>query len=406
MLNDIRIWIANKYQRVINSIAFYPAVIAVFFLAFSFLFTSFDFSETGKAVKAHLNWLSLKDASTARSIISAIVSGVISLTVFSFSMVMIILNQTASQMSNRILDKLIGNRFQQIVLGIYIGTIVFALYLLSTIRNVDSGVYIPALSTYFLIVLTIFDIFLFIYFLHFITQSVKYEVIIQRIYKETNSAMKASCTLKREATKEFISPKHQVIGADRNGIYEGFNKQALLDICDANECAMTIIIPPGTFILKGENIIEVSKQLESNEIDEIKKTLYIHDNESIDSNFFYGFRQLTEVAVKALSPGINDPATAIECLRALTKLFAHRIINFPDTLIRNKQSRIRITTTSLSFEEMFSICILPIWDYGKKDRMIQNEMACMLGYFASLSDVPVVNKLFDKVKLAIQQYKL
>jgi len=53
-------------------------------------------------IKSHLQWLRLRDASTARSIISSITAGIITLTVFSFSMVMIVLNQTASQLSNRI----------------------------------------------------------------------------------------------------------------------------------------------------------------------------------------------------------------------------------------------------------------------------------------------------------------
>lgn len=110
----IKIWIKHRYQLAVNSIAFYPAIIALFFLLFSFLSISFDFSEQGKQFKTQLYWLRLRDASTARSIIAFIVAGIISLTVFSFSMVMIVLNQTASQLSNRILDKLIGSRFKRL----------------------------------------------------------------------------------------------------------------------------------------------------------------------------------------------------------------------------------------------------------------------------------------------------
>jgi uncharacterized membrane protein len=196
------------------------------FLTLSIWSISFDFSDAGKQFKSQLPWLSLKDASTARSIISVVATGIISLTVFSFSMVMIVLNQTASQMSNRILDKLIGSRFQQLVLGAYVGTIVFALLLLSTIRDIDSGVQIPALSTYLLIVLTIVDIFLFIYFLHYITQSVKYEVIIQKIYKETQQALGKSFKLMREPS--LSSDSTDTVFALGSGIYQGFNKHTLI----------------------------------------------------------------------------------------------------------------------------------------------------------------------------------
>lgn len=158
----IKIWTKNIYRQAVNSIAFYPAIM-------------------GKQFKSQLHWLRLRDASTARSIISSIAAGIITLTVFSFSMVMIVLNQTASQLSNRILDKLIGSHFQQVVLGVYVGTIVYAFFLLSSIRDIDSGIRIPALSTYLLILITILDVFLFIYFLHYITQSVKYVVIMAKL---------------------------------------------------------------------------------------------------------------------------------------------------------------------------------------------------------------------------------
>lgn len=128
-----------------------------------------------------MNWLTLKDAETARSILSTIAGGIISLTVFSFSMVMIVLNQAASQMTNRMLESMIGNRFQQFVLGIYIGSIVYALFLLSNIRDINSGKYIPALCIYLLLLLTVADILIFIYFLHYVTQSVKFETIIDRV---------------------------------------------------------------------------------------------------------------------------------------------------------------------------------------------------------------------------------
>ncbi|WP_285545641.1 DUF2254 family protein [Dyadobacter frigoris] len=192
MLPNLKEFLRKRYQKTVSSIAFYPAIIAFGFLMLCAAMISLDYSESGKIIKQNLHWLRLKDASTARSIIGAVASGIISLTVFSFSMVMIVLNQAASQMSNRVLGQLIGNKFQQIVLGIYIGTIIYAFFLLSTIRDIDSGIYIPALSTYLLIFFTIFDIFIFIYFLHYITQSVKYEIVIHRIFKQTLDSLKKS----------------------------------------------------------------------------------------------------------------------------------------------------------------------------------------------------------------------
>ncbi|MDP5139012.1 MAG: DUF2254 domain-containing protein, partial [Spirosomaceae bacterium] len=251
MFDKSKIWVKRKYYDTVNSIAFYPAFIALMFLVAAYVTITLDFSEFGKSLKSNFSWLTLKDASTARSIISTILAGILSLTVFSFSMVMIVLNQAASQMSNRILDKLIGNRFQQMVLGVYIGTIVFALFLLSTIRDIESHLSIPVLSTYLLIIFTIFDIFLFIYFLHYITQSVKYEVIINRIYDDTKESMDVECSYEKPLLIALKIESNYTINGPRSGIFEGFAEEPLLKLCEENDFSLSFLHTKSTFLFKG-----------------------------------------------------------------------------------------------------------------------------------------------------------
>lgn len=403
MWTNIRIWIKRRRNKIINSIAFYPAIIVIIFMTLSFFSIRFDFSEDGKQIKSHLHWLRLRDATTARSIISSITAGIITLTVFSFSMVMIVLNQTASQLSNRILDRLIGGRFQQVVLGIYVGTIIYALFLLSTVRDIDSGVQIPALSTYFLIVLTIVDIFLFIYFLHYITQSIKYEVIIKRISAETKSSMEQSCKLQQPPPDTLSFESECLVTAATSGFYVGFSKRILIGICNDNDCILQLMQSPGTFILKGMPVIKVSKPLPIEIMKKIQKEVYLHSSESIKENFFFGFRQLTELALKALSPGINDPGTAIESLRELFQLYTNRVSFFPENTVKNKEMQVRIILNELTFEQIFTDTIFPIWDYGKHDRLVQNELLHLLtGFLIVAPDEKIVRTLLGKVQKQIK----
>ena len=397
MINSIKIWFQNKYHKILNSISFYPALIGLLFLIIAIFMLGLDFSIQGKNIKSTVTWLNIKDASTARSIISAIAAGIISLTVFSFSMVMIVLNQAASQMSNRVLDKLIGNRFQQIVLGIYIGTIVYAFFLLSTIRDIDSGVYIPSLSIYLLMSFTIFDIFLFIYFLHYITQSVKYEVIIRRIFDNTLEVMKVNCFKNEETSIEIKIENGTKIFSNKSGIYESYGTHELIRFCKENNCLIHIIPTPGTTILKGSAIAEVSKVLDEDLNKELINYLYIHESESIEENYFYGFRQLTEVAIKALSPGINDPATAIISLRSLFELYTFRIQYFPKTILRDKSSQAFVILSELTFENIFLDTIIPIWNYGKDDRMIQQKIQLLLSQLVNNHPNQTVEKLLKRV---------
>ena len=403
MWTTLKLWLENRYLKILNSISFFPALIVFLFLILAIFMFGFDFSSQGKHFKSQASWLNIKDATTARSIISSITAGVISLAVFSFSMVMIVLNQAASQMSNRVLDKLIGNRFQQLVLGIYIGTIVYAFFLLSTIRDIDSGLYIPSLSIYFLILLTVFDLFLFIYFLHYITQSVKYEVIIRKIKVSTQEAMGDICTWTEHASSSIMVESGHIILAQSSGIHEGFDKKSLLRFCEKHDCLIYIIPTPGTFILEGMPIAKVSEKLENDLRKDIALEVFLHESESIEDNYFYGFRQLTEIALKALSPGINDPGTAIISLRSLFELYAFRIKNFPNNTIVNKKGQARIILEELTFDKIFADTILPIWNYGKNDRMIRQELLLLLPQLLANASNSLAEKLLGKVKQMVKQ---
>ncbi len=392
-------WVKVTVNKVVNSIAFLPAVIAIIFLLLSFAMVEFDFSATGKNIKSNLHWLSLKDANTARSICSAIVGGILSLAVFSFSMVMILLNQAASQMSNRILGKLIGNRFQQIVLGFYIGTIVYALFLLSTIRDINSGIYVPAISTYLLIAFTITDIFLFIYFLHYITDSVKFETIIHRIYDSTKAEMNKKCLLKGDEVFTPDASEAIKILSYKSGLYQGFEKNGLISLCKKENVSVAFLQPVGTYLIKGTPILSVSfsESLPDNFEEKLHVLINIHRGQQISTGYFYGFSHLMEIAVKALSPGINDPGTAVISLHALGDLLAFRQGHFPEVHLRDEDGIIRVKVHEKSFGEMFADTILPIWDYGKKDRLIQKEMFNILTQLKLNSTEPLIDRLLSCV---------
>lgn len=373
-------WVRESTGKLVNSIAFYPALISLGFLLLSILMLEFDFSETGKHLKAQLSWISLRDASTARTILATITGGIISLAVFSFSMVMILLNQAASQMSNRMLDSMIGNKFQQIILGFYIGTIVYSLFLLSTIRDISSGIYVPALSIYLLLLFTVVDIFLFIYFLHYVTQSVKFETIIERIHRQTCDTLNQTCLKERQEIFVIEEQNKQLINMPSSNYYQGFDEHALIAFAQKHQLILQFIFPAGSYILKGCPFICLygPKVLNRDEIDEILLTTDLYSGQPISRNAYYGYHQLAEVAIKALSPGINDPETAVLSLHALTDLFRFRLVHHFPHVLKDNDDRVRIILATRSFEHLFSECYYSIWDYGKDDRFIQKAMNEMI----------------------------
>ena len=368
------------YNKLVESIAFYPAIIAVGFLLLSWVMISFDFSETGKEFKASLSWLSLKDASTARSIVSTVAGAIISLTVFSFSMVMIVLNQAASQMSNRVLNSMIENRFQQIILGFYIGTIVYALFLLSTIRDVESGILVPALSIYLLVLLTVIDIFLFIYFLDYVTQTVKYETVVDRVSKQTLKAMQSKYIALTEEPQPWEKGSFIEVRAKHSGYFQNFNHTDLVKLASKDNFHISFTNTLGTYLLKNSIVLKIyyKTALDQDLVEEISDAVDFYAGQPIDINPDYGFRQLSEIALKALSPGINDPGTAVISLNSLSDLFQYLLYHKMPSIVKDDDNESRIFLPTSTFTELFDDCIPPIWNYGKEGQYIQDGLLTVL----------------------------
>lgn len=403
MQKEIAKWLREHYLKVTGSIAFYPVLIALGFLLLSVLMLEVDFSWEGKQFKGALNWIRLRDADTARSIVSTITAGLISLTVFSFSMVMIVLNQAASQLSNRILENLIGNRSQQWVLGIYLGTIVYALFLLTSIRDVDSGTNIPALSIYFLILLTVVDVFVFIYFLHFITQSVKYQTLIQNISKETHAALNKDQDRFTNHAQWTPEGERWELRCPAAGYFQDMRPTSLVKQACSQGFQLEFLYPKGTFLLQDVPFVVIysERPFSKKQVEALMLDVDFYHGQSIDVNAMYGFRQLTEVAIKALSPGINDPNTAVLCLHALFALLSQRLRDTPNEVFSDEKGKARIFLPQHSFGDLVHYYLQPIWHYGHKDQYVQEALTDLLQQLRYMDlagkDIAVIESMLHEI---------
>lgn len=396
-------WLRIYYNKVTESIAFLPALIAVGFLLLSWAMLEVDFSGWGKGVKSGFSWLSLKDASTARSIVSTIAGAIISLTVFSFSMVMIVLNQAASQMSNRVLTSMIENRFQQTVLGIYIGTIIYALFLLSTIRDIATGVNVPALSIYLLILLTVVDIFLFIYFLDYVTQTVKYDTVINSVKKQTIISMEKQFEEVNDEAILWSDMPYVELKAEESNYFQSFNESKLLKIVCKENLHIEFLYRQSTFIVKGTPFVKIygKKSLNKEVLSDIFSTIDFFGSQPLNINPDYGFVQLAEIAIKALSPGINDPGTAVIAINSLSDMFSCRLYCRLPELRRDSNNIVRVHIPTTTFTEVFEKCIQPIWNYGKNDVYIQTQLLQMVEQLTCADYKNWYTDMFEKLTLKI-----
>jgi uncharacterized membrane protein len=174
----------------------------------------------------------------------------------------------------------------------------------------------------------------------------------------------------------------------------------LIKLANKNKFVIRFRYSPGHFVLANVPIADlytsgsISKELESDILSQISLAEEPTDN----VNFYSGFKQLSEIAIKALSPGINDPGTAAESLQMSFALLAYRIKNFPDNNIRDNDGVVRVITREMTFDEIFQRYIIPVWDYGKDDRNIHIQMSDLLIQLQYLGKSVATQKLLIEIQ--------
>ncbi|NJK85276.1 MAG: DUF2254 domain-containing protein [Bacteroidales bacterium] len=298
-----------------------PAIISTGIFLMAIVINTSQKTVLGNELLKSLKFIQFESPDTVRSLLSALLAGTISLTVFSFTMVMVVVNQAASNYSPKVIDEFISKTVNQVILGIYIGTILFIIVSLTQIGDSDNFSEAPHFNAFGSIVLIVICIALFIVFIENISSSVRINNVIDRIFRQTKDALKKS-------TGETSDKKHEVkvwypYYAKNSGYFQRIVKQNLLLILKDNQLIIRIKPYYGTYLLHNHILFYLNRKIENEGIlNKIEDSFITYSGENIEENYFYGFRQLREVAVKALSPGINDPGISVICLDYLSELFS------------------------------------------------------------------------------------
>jgi len=381
------------YSKIVGSIAFYPAIITFAFSAFAIIMLKVENHGISKYVGENVQHIVVNNKDTARTILSTIIGGIMSLTVFSFSMVMLLLNQASSNFSPRVLPSLVSNKKHQSVLGIFLGTIVFCLLVSINILPDHRSYSVPGVTTFIGVVLGLFCLAVFVYFLHSISKSIQIGYVLEKLYTETLSEVESKIVEDEECgqrRKELPDSKNwQTIYSSQTGYLQEIMEQHLTSLAKKHKTSILIEAIKGTFIIKNEVIGYIKKELDEDAKMDINTCLLFSSEERIEQNFVLGFKQISEVVVKAMSPGINDPGTALVGIDYLSELFRNRM-KLPDNIeiaSEEKNGKVYISTTS--FEEIFYLNIVSIRQYGRHDVVV---LIRLLDLFKSLLNVRNIEK--------------
>lgn len=399
------------FNRLTGNIAFYPSLLAFIGLCFGFLILFLEEKGISKFLIEQAPSLVINDAETARTLLSTFIGGIISLMVFSFSMVMILLNQASSNYSPRILPGLISNKRHQIVLGYYIATLTYCILILLSIKPTDNKYQLPGFAVLLGILMAMIVLACFIYFIHAISQAIQINNIIDNIYTKAKGRLEHLISETDETGNEEDFPDvsdWNTYTIDTTGYLETIATDDLINLGNEDHIKFDILKPKGSFILKGIPIAKASKKLSEEQEQKLMACFGFSPSEIVTRNYIFGFKQLTEIAVKAMSPGINDPGTAITCIDYLTQLFTIRLHKDDQSYIFEKgkeDAAIRLRTIDL--EELLYFVFAPLRVYCKNDVVMLYKMLNSLYYMLQVESQieDYKNHIVEQINLILEDAK-
>lgn len=328
-------------------------------------------------------------AEGARGVLSTIAGSIITVTGVVFSITIVVLQLASNQFTPRVLRSFTENRANQLVLGVFIGTFTYALLVLRTVRSAmeDAELFVPALSVTIALVLALVSIGFLIFFINHIARSIQAEIIIDRV---TTDAMEIVDSLFPSRLGEPVSESTAddamsaepvdawcLIFAVDSGYLQAVDEHVVLTLAEEHDLVLKMERRVGEFLIEGDPLAAASrKNLPHDVLGDIRSAFQLGPERTRQQDVERGLIELSDIAIRALSPGINDPTTACACIDRLTQvltLLSER--RFPDTVRAAGDGRIRFIARRPTFDGLVQLAYGQIRHFGASNPAVASRLA-------------------------------
>ncbi|CAN5683964.1 DUF2254 domain-containing protein [soil metagenome] len=326
----------NLWESLRTSYWFVPGIMLVGAFALSFLSQQLD-SRFRVDIALALPGIFEGGPDGARSMLATIAGSMITAAAVTFSITIAALVNASSQFGPRLLRIFLEDTGSQIVLGTLLGTFIYCLMALRLVPTEDSSTYVPHLSTTLAAILAVASIGVLIYFIHHMVSMLQVSHVVARVGDEMLKAISRlfpedlgwspeeatqseSISLSDLAGAVVPDGDQQMIQADRIGYIQAIDEDSLLELAIRHDAVIRIALRPGVFIVPEALLAVVwpSKRATEELTSKLQEVFLVGNRRTPFQDVELYFDELIEIALRALSPGINDPYTAFTCIDWLT----------------------------------------------------------------------------------------
>lgn len=303
-------------------------------------------------------------ASGARGLLSTVAGSMITVAGVVFSITIVALSLTSSQYTSRVLRNFMRDRVNQVVLGVFVGIFAYCLVVLRTIRGGDEGAFVPSLAVLGGLVLAFVGIGYLIFFIHHISMSIQASSIVAAAAEETIAAVDHLFPTQLgdrldEDEKEVRSTSAdgqtwRALLASKTGYIESIDGDSLLAWAGRHKTIVRMERGIGEFVVEGAPLASVSRLDSPDEQSaaEVNAFYFISRQRSVQQDAGFGIRQIVDVAMKALSPGVNDTTTAVMCIEYLKAILVRLVVREIPSPLRLDQGELRVIARAPCFESL------------------------------------------------------
>ncbi len=397
--------LASFWERLRVSFWFLPSTMAAAAFALSILLVELD-RLLGVETVREFGWLYTFGPEGARAVLSAIAGSMITVAGLTFSITMLTLQLAASQFGPRMLRDFMRDRGNQLVLGTFIATFLYCLLVLRTVRGTEEASFTPHLAVAFGVLLAIASLAVLIFFVHHVATSIRVETLLAELGRQTLEAVDRLYPAQigeAAAEEEPLGEKRTSNGApvvtvvsDESGYVQHIDHKSLMQLACEQDFIVSIEAQPGDFIATGMPVLSVRElaSMPEDERDRLRATVILGNDRTPQQDLQLSLRRIVEIAQRALSPGINDPTTALYCIDRLQEalaLFASR--RKPAANRFDKAGQLRVVAQVTAFGDLALPAFAAVARYGLADADVIRRLLVAMEFVASESNSEDASRL-------------
>jgi uncharacterized membrane protein len=321
-----------------------------------------------RAVDNHVfgvpSWINTGGTSAARTILTSIAAAVITVVGVVFSITILALQLASTQFGPRMLRNFIRDFGTQITLGTFVGTFVFSVLALGSVAEEKGGPFVPHISVTVALILLVVDLGVLIYFIHHVATSIQVTSVVRGIARDLSIAIDrlaadANDTGDASMTTDALrrsNPDFAEVPAVASGYLQAVGRVELVEIGQGMDAVIGLAHRPGHFLVEGRPLAYVWPASAAPAVaEELDRAHAVGPYRTLRQDLQFAIDQLVEIAIRALSPAVNDTFTALTCIDwlgdALCKITA---TGLPSGLSRDSEGRIRVIEVPLRYERVLN----------------------------------------------------